>query len=412
MNKTRFMRSEKGQSLVLIAFMMVVLLALAGLAIDGGNMFLQRRRVQNAADSGSLAGTRVLAQHISHCRPGDAADDDVVDQAVHEFVGGNGFPAAEGNEIVAWYTNAAAEPLGQVGAGGIPATATGVHVRIDAQVPTHFLKVLGIDNSQIGADALAMTGRVTQFGGGLLPFGVPLQVIQALGPDEDFVALDSGDGSFCIDENGNGQYDDGEECLNPGDNSAQRGWLNLNYIYNVDYWRESSPLYRTFLTNADVSGCKDPPKRPGLAGYATGDCPYEYPIIAGPVGRGEGDFIHGLSGASTAGMKEIWNNYNGQIGYVPIFDSIYRVSALESSPDYPQPEGINWPSSGGGTNNALMYHVVGFAIMRINDPARNDGELAGEFIEAIIGDGVIQPGAGIGGVCQETPALFGVNLWE
>ena len=111
-------------------------------------------------------------------------------------------------------------------------------------------------------------------------------------------------------------------------------------------------------------------------------------------------------------MKEIWNNYNGQIGYVPIFDSIYRVSALEGSPDYPDPEGINWPSSGGGTDNALLYHVVGFAIMRIDDPVRNDGELAGEFLEAVIGDGVIQPGAGIGGVCQETPMMYGVNLWE
>ncbi len=412
MTERGFIRSEKGQSLILIALMMVVLLALAGLAIDGGNMFLQRRRVQNAADAGALAGTRVLAQLITNCRPGDAGDDDAVERSVHEFVGGNGFPAAEGNEIVAWYANADAEPLGQVGAGGIPDTATGVHVRIDAEVPTHFLKVLGIDQSQIGADAMAMTGRVTQFGSGLLPFGVPLQVVQALDPEEDFVALDTGDGSFCIDENENGTYEDNEVCLNPGDNSAQRGWLNLNYIYNVDYWRESSPLYRTFLNNADTSGCKSPPQRPGLAGYASGDCPYEYPIFAGPVGRGEGDFIHGSSGASTAGMKEIWNNYNGQIGYVPIFDSIYRVSALDDSPDYPDPEGIDWPSSGGGSNNAVLYHVVGFAIMRIDDPARNDGELAGEFIEAIIGDGVIQPEAGIGGVCQETPMMYGVNLWQ
>jgi len=43
-------RSEQGQSLVIIAAVFVGLVALAGLAIDGGYLLVQRRQAQNAAD--------------------------------------------------------------------------------------------------------------------------------------------------------------------------------------------------------------------------------------------------------------------------------------------------------------------------------------------------------------------------
>ena len=49
----RFVKLEKGQSIVIVALAMVAMLALAGLAIDGGNLFLQRRRAQPVAE-GSL----------------------------------------------------------------------------------------------------------------------------------------------------------------------------------------------------------------------------------------------------------------------------------------------------------------------------------------------------------------------
>jgi uncharacterized membrane protein len=64
------MRSEEGQSLIVIAVVMIGLIALMGLAIDGGNLFLQRRNAQNAADAAALAGTRLLAQAIYTCGAG------------------------------------------------------------------------------------------------------------------------------------------------------------------------------------------------------------------------------------------------------------------------------------------------------------------------------------------------------
>ena len=54
-------REEEGTSLVYIALMLLVLLGFAGIAIDGSNAYLQRRRIQTAADAAALAGARAIA---------------------------------------------------------------------------------------------------------------------------------------------------------------------------------------------------------------------------------------------------------------------------------------------------------------------------------------------------------------
>lgn len=48
-------RSESGQAIVLIAFAMLGIFALAGLALDGGHAFADRRQAQSAADSAAMA---------------------------------------------------------------------------------------------------------------------------------------------------------------------------------------------------------------------------------------------------------------------------------------------------------------------------------------------------------------------
>jgi uncharacterized membrane protein len=142
-NNIDLIRSEKGQSIVLIAIVMVGMLAMAGLAIDGGNLFLQRRRVQNAADAGAMAGTRELAQIIAECGSGNEVDDARVVEALAEFVADNGFTAEDGSEIMAWYLNKNATRLGQVGAGSIPMSSTGVEVELHADIDTYFIRHRG-----------------------------------------------------------------------------------------------------------------------------------------------------------------------------------------------------------------------------------------------------------------------------
>ena len=54
----RFLQS--GQSMVLVALLMMVFIALLAVVFDGGYAYLQRRNAQTAADAGALAGAREL----------------------------------------------------------------------------------------------------------------------------------------------------------------------------------------------------------------------------------------------------------------------------------------------------------------------------------------------------------------
>lgn len=53
MNKKK---TESGQVLILVAIGLISLLGFAGLAIDGGRVFSERRKIQNVADTSALAG--------------------------------------------------------------------------------------------------------------------------------------------------------------------------------------------------------------------------------------------------------------------------------------------------------------------------------------------------------------------
>lgn len=49
-------KPQKGQALILVALGMIGLIGFTALAVDGGNVFSERRRSQNAADTAALAG--------------------------------------------------------------------------------------------------------------------------------------------------------------------------------------------------------------------------------------------------------------------------------------------------------------------------------------------------------------------
>ncbi|OGO15321.1 MAG: hypothetical protein A2Y93_09045 [Chloroflexi bacterium RBG_13_68_17] len=53
-------RTERGQSIVLLAFAFVAMLGFASLAVDGGLLYTERRRAQNGADAAALAGALAI----------------------------------------------------------------------------------------------------------------------------------------------------------------------------------------------------------------------------------------------------------------------------------------------------------------------------------------------------------------
>ncbi|NLP25307.1 MAG: hypothetical protein GX382_12420, partial [Syntrophomonadaceae bacterium] len=53
-------KSEQGSAIALVAIGMVVMIGVAALALDAGQLFINRARLVNALDSGVLAGAQYL----------------------------------------------------------------------------------------------------------------------------------------------------------------------------------------------------------------------------------------------------------------------------------------------------------------------------------------------------------------
>src|SRR5690348_4544063 len=51
---------QQGQVIVLFAIALIAMLAMFGVAVDGGTLYIQRRTAQNAADAAALAGARAM----------------------------------------------------------------------------------------------------------------------------------------------------------------------------------------------------------------------------------------------------------------------------------------------------------------------------------------------------------------
>lgn len=367
MNKnTALTRSEKGQSIVLIAVVMLGLLALAGLAIDGGNLFWQRRNMQNAADAAALAGTRLLARAI--CGKPEATDAAIAGE-VNRYAELNGVDDLSG--LTATYVNINEAVLGQVGAGSVPVGATGIAVMIENGIPTYFLKVVGIDTADVSAFALAMTGPVI-FAGGLRPIGVPVQMDLTEGAELTF------DFGNCP----------GPECIvnYTGGQVQHRGWLNLAYVWNGGTFPDADnpPWRRAVDPNADANVLKDWMEN-GWSG------PELY----------IDDYIHAKPGQSSSVIGE--TPPVGEILTLPIFDEVKHYDEI-GAPKAPAAE------QGGG----YYYHIVGFINFRVTGANQGAGIITGDLVYNTIGTGQVSSAEAMGygqpNACQTRTQA--VNLWR
>ncbi len=144
-------RSEQGNTLVVVAISLVALIAFVFLVLDGGNLYAQRRRMQNAADAGTLAGTRALAMGES---------DSAIYAEVEEYtVTRNG-----ATSFTAQYQNANGVSIGAVGAGSIPSGAVAVLVNATNGYSSTGGVALGIDSYNVSASAATIYGSVRTTG--------------------------------------------------------------------------------------------------------------------------------------------------------------------------------------------------------------------------------------------------------
>lgn len=165
-------RDEHGQSVVLIALVMVALIAFIGLIIDGGEAYLTRRDAQNASDAGAFAGARALRA--------SGASDSTVRSAVNSFVLAN-HVANAGSDVIAYYLNGNPPPNNQIttcqvgSCGSIPNGATGVVVTSTIAFHSLFISVVtGPGSNSIPARAKVQTGQLTSPASPIVPMAVPL----------------------------------------------------------------------------------------------------------------------------------------------------------------------------------------------------------------------------------------------
>ena len=144
--------ASRGQVLVIVALGIIVLLAIAGIAIDVGRLMAERRHMQTAADAAALAACQSLkdgavadeAAALARARSVASVNLDgspsgttgvMADPAVYEDEDGSGFLDAD--ELVS----------------GVVVSSTSVRVAISGDVETTLARVVGIPTLGVGARA-------------------------------------------------------------------------------------------------------------------------------------------------------------------------------------------------------------------------------------------------------------------
>src|SRR5262245_24739697 len=172
--KVRLVRSKtKGQSIPLIALMIVVLFAMVGLAVDVGNTYAEQRSTVRASNAAALAGMSNLI---------NGGDDASVYRVITNSLTSNNIRVATGAQpasgervLTANYLDASGAPLAacpNVGSNCAASALNGVkyiHVNVGGKVDTYFARVVGRPDLPVGADAWASRGACVS---GVYPIAV------------------------------------------------------------------------------------------------------------------------------------------------------------------------------------------------------------------------------------------------
>ena len=236
----------RGQVLVIVAMGIVVLLGIAGIAIDVGRLMAERRHMQTAADAAALAACQSLKDGAvadvgaAAMRARDVADINMrgapsgttgvlEDPAVYEDEDGSGFLDAD--ELTS----------------GVVVSGTSVRVAISGDVKTMLARVIGIPTLGVGARARCTLTQEP---------ALPIVVRRYDGPPgpggtfKDVLATEGTSTSGHVDSNPLG-YDVRTPA---GDSVATRG--PLFEIYGPESKAHNSSEFRGFI-NLDIRDFRD-----------------------------------------------------------------------------------------------------------------------------------------------------------
>jgi Flp pilus assembly protein TadG len=151
---------QHGQAVVLFALSIIGIVALVGLIVDGGFLYVQRRTAQTSADAGALAGARALR---------DASSLSAIYNSAVSTAQANAFGVTPTVTCVA-LVDVNGAPLATLGGSGtncsVPtatttANASGVHVDVQITYPTIVASMLRINSLSAVGNASAQLGVPT-----------------------------------------------------------------------------------------------------------------------------------------------------------------------------------------------------------------------------------------------------------
>lgn len=159
-------KKASGQSIPLIALMIVVLIGMVGLSVDVGNQYAQQRTVVRAVNSASLAGMNTLIQGGSDQNIASALRESLKSNGVNvagDPIGpgeGEGTPAptTDSRQMFAYYLGPDGRVLNscQIGqCSTVPPGVTYIQVRVDGNVETYFARVAGTSTLPVKAQSFA-----------------------------------------------------------------------------------------------------------------------------------------------------------------------------------------------------------------------------------------------------------------
>ncbi len=140
-------RRERGATLLTFAVALVMLIGIAGLAIDLGALYVGRSEAQRAADAGALAGAQALVDSgftsgvVSGAAATPFAQQRAVDEGNKNFVGGQSPNIQLSDVSVNTANGGGKDPL--------------VTVTVTKTMPTYFMKIFGVTSKVVSTLATA-----------------------------------------------------------------------------------------------------------------------------------------------------------------------------------------------------------------------------------------------------------------
>ncbi|MEO7908304.1 MAG: pilus assembly protein TadG-related protein [Roseiflexaceae bacterium] len=162
MNARLFRAKGQGQSIPIIALILVVLFAMVGLSVDVGNTYAQNRNAVRSTNAAVLAGMDLLIHSGSN--PSDVE----IGMAIKASFKSNGITAqidptvavvSGERRILSYYLDSYGNPLGNsctIGkCGSVPANVAYIQVDTTGTVDTYFARVVGQQTLPVKAQAFA-----------------------------------------------------------------------------------------------------------------------------------------------------------------------------------------------------------------------------------------------------------------